>query len=345
MNADLRMIRFRALVLAAAVAVAAPARAQEPPAPVAAAPPAEEEATRLGREAFQRGLELAAQEHWGEALESFETAASHRDAPLVEFNIAYCLRALGHYVAARQAIDKALAGEAELPPPQREDAHAYAAEFEGIVVRVEATLDPPSARLTVDGRPLVAAADGTELAGVAPAGDGEAPGKGKLTIVLDPGSHVFRAVRPGHADAVVRKSYRAGQRATLDLRLDELPATVRLKSRPDGAVVTVGGRDVGVTPMELERRAGRYDLVVQADDYDPYTATLDLGPGESADLTAELVPATTPLYERWWFWTSVAAAAATVAVVTWAVTRPEPETPPYDGGSTGWVATPSLVEF
>ena len=56
-------------------------------------------ATVRGREAFGRGLALARQEQWGEALVAFEQAAAARAAPVVDFNIAYCLRALGRYVS------------------------------------------------------------------------------------------------------------------------------------------------------------------------------------------------------------------------------------------------------
>jgi hypothetical protein len=163
--------------------------------------------------------------------------------------------------------------------------------------------------------------------------------------MLDPGAHVFRGVRKGHGDALVRRSWRAGRRAELDLRLDELPATVRIRSTPEGAVVRVDGREVGVAPVELERRAGQYELEVVLDGYETYTATLDLGPGQRSDLTAELVEHSTPIYERWWFWTGAAAIVAGAAVVTWAATRPEPEPPPYDGGSTGWVVSPALIRF
>src|SRR3990172_8892623 len=91
-----------------ALCVSPPARAGEPTSAEASEPavvpgPAEpdDDATRKGREAYQRGVELARAEQWGEALSAFQLAAEARDAPVVQFNIAYCLRALGRYVAAR----------------------------------------------------------------------------------------------------------------------------------------------------------------------------------------------------------------------------------------------------
>jgi hypothetical protein len=294
-----------------------------------------------------RGVALAREEQWGNALLAFEEAASARDAPLVQFNIAYCLRALGHYVAAREATVRVLRDPTGLAPAQIEDAKAYAAEFESLLVQVEVTLEPPSAALSVDGRPLARAPGGGDsfLAGVAPAGDGTAPGVRKLTVVLDPGSHLFRATRPGHQDAVVQKSYRAGDRTKLDLRLDVLPANVSVKSSPPLAIVKVDGREVGLAPAEFQRSAGQYQLEVLLDGYEPYTTSLKLHAGQRADLTAELVPYEQPVYETWWFWTTAAAVVAGGVVLTYFLTRPEPDPLPYDGGSTGWVVQPQGWRF
>ena len=306
-----------------------------------------DEATRQGREAYLRGVELARAQDWGEALAAFQLAAEARDAPRVQFNIAGCLRALGRYVAARQALRRALEKPEELGPTQREDAKAFTREIDALLVRLTVVLEPTSAQLSVDGRPLVPSPDdgGALLAGVAPAGDGVAPGKRELTLILDPGSHLFRAVRPGHEPALVRRSYGPGATDALELKLDVLPATVRIESTPTGAIVRVGAREVGVTPVEFQRPAGSYDLEVARDEFEPYTAVLDLEPGQSADLTAKLQPYDPPIYTRWWFWTGAAAIVATGVVLTYALTRPEPEPPPYDGGSTGWVVEPALFRF
>jgi len=311
---------------------------EQTPAPVV------DEATKRGREAYLRGVVLAKNEQWGDALEAFQEAATARNAPLVQFNIAYCQRALGHYVAARASIERALKDADELPPPQRTDAEAYQREFEQLIAQVDVLLDPAVAALSVDGRPLVAAPNGF-LAGVAVPGEGEILGPSRFTVHLDPGVHIFRAVREGHAPAVVKRSYTAGQRAKLDLSLDVLPATVRIESHPRGAIVRVSGREVGVTPIEFERVAGRYEVEVERDEYETYTATLDLTPGQRAGLEASLQPYEAPIYTTWWFWTSAVAVVATGAVVTWAVTRPEPEPPPYDTGNTGWLVEPALVRF
>jgi len=290
---------------------------------------------------------MARAEQWGAALAAFEKAAEARDAPIVQFNIAYCQRALGRYVAARETTKRVLADPSGLPSAQLQDAKAYAREFEKLLVRLEVTLEPTSALLSVDGRPLRATGTGKKvfLASLEPPGKGRAVGQRVFTMVLDPGLHLFRATRPGHQDAVIRKSYRPGQRAKLDLRLDVLPATVSVKSVPTGAIVRVDEREVGLAPIEVQRPAGRYQLEVALDDYDTYTATLNLRAGQRSDLTAELVPYEEPITKKWWFWTTIAAVVAGGVIVTYVATRPDPEPPPYDGGNTGWVVFPQAIRF
>lgn len=313
----------------------------------AAPPDANEAATEQGRQAYLRGVALTKAQQWGDALTAFEEAATARDAPLVELNIATCQRALGHYIAAREATEKVLADATGLAPSEVEEAKAYKLEFEQVLVKVRVALEPTSAALTVDGRPLRRAAGERDvfLSGLAKAGDGSSPGARDFTVVLDPGAHLFRATRPGHQDAVVQRSYHAGEAATLDLRLDELPATIAIRSEPASAIVRVDKREVGVAPIEVQRKAGTYRVEVVQDKFETYAATLDLHAGQRADLTAKLQPYKEPLTKKWWFWTGAVVVVGAGALITYAVTRPAPTPPPYDGGSTGWVVHPSGFHF
>lgn len=322
----------------------APGASEEEQAPEAEPAEPVDEATRKGREAYVRGVELSREEQWGDALVAFKQAAASRDAPKVRFAIAYCLRALGRYVAAREMAKRVSKDLTGLAPFQIEDLRAYLVEFEQALVRVEVTLEPAQAKLVVDGRPLQASGD-VMLAGIAPPGPGKSPGKSRFTVVLDPGVHLFVASRPGHEDVVLRKSYRRGAKAKLDLRLDVLPATVAVKSQPEQAIVRLDDREVGLAPIEFERPAGRYKLEVVLDDHESYSTELDLAAGQRADLTAKLEPEEPSVLETWWFWTAAAAVIGGGVVITYFATRPEPEPPPYDGGSTGWVVQPQGFHF
>jgi hypothetical protein len=313
---------------------AATALAQQP----AGTPPPADDATARGRAAYVRGLKLAHDEQWGDALAAFQEAAAARDAPVVEFNVGYCERALGRYVAARRTLQALAANPAGLDPSQVDDTKAYLQEFEKLIVRVAIQMDPPNAVLTVDGRPLVEGdAKDTYLGGVAPAGVGAPLSKPAFTVLLDPGMHLFRAVREGHQDAIVSKAYHAGESATLDLHLDVLPATVAIRSEPGSGIVKVDSREVGVAPIEFQRPAGQYKLEVLLDNYETYKAALDLQPGQRSDLTARLNPYHEPLTKKWWFWTGAAAIVAGGVVATYFLTRPAAQPPPYDAGSANWL--------
>jgi hypothetical protein len=225
-----------------------------------------------------------------------------------------------------------------LDPAQRDDMKAYLDEFDRLIVRVAVRLDPASATLTIDGRPLVPGeAPDTYLAGVAAAGVGAPLGKAAFTVLLDPGSHLFRGVREGHEDALVSKSYRPGEKSSLDLHLDVLPATVAIRSEPPAAIVRVNAREVGIAPIEFERPAGQYKVEVALDRYETYKASIDLSPGQRADLTAKLNPRTEPLTSKWWFWTGAAAVVGGGVVATYFLTRPAAQPPPYDAGSANFL--------
>lgn len=335
---------------------AAHAAADEPKAPAGAA--SVDERTAKGRAAFALGVQRSKDAQWGEALAAFEDAAGARDAPIVQYNIGFCQRALGRYVAARRTFRRVLANTEGLGPTQIEDSKTFAAELDQLVVRVAITLDPPDTPLVVDGRTLRAATDdgATVYVTLPGQGAGAPPGK-SFTVELDPGVHLFRASRAGHQDAFVQKSYRPGEKATLDLHLDLLPAHVAVRAesvttggdpqtppaRPVQAIVRVDDREVGLAPIDLERPPGKYKIEVLRDGFETYAATFDLHAGQRADLTAKLVPQKVSVLKKWWFWTAAAVVVAGGVAVTYALTRPAP---PLDGGNLNWVANkPAAVRW
>ena len=312
----------------------------------AAADPSSGEATGRGREAFQRGVELSRAEQWADALAAFRDAAAARDHPRVEYDIAYCERSLGHYAAAIAALRVALLDPQDLEPQELETAKALLAVSERTVVALAVTLDPSAATLAVDGLPIVPdGADGIYRVSVEQPGPSAPVGRSSFVLVLDPGPHVFHASRPGHEDVDIERSFLPAARDALDLRLDLLPATVSVRSEPGPAFVSVGGREVGLTPIEIQRPAGIYRVEVASDHFDKYAATLSLQPGQRVQLTAKLNPERDTIIRTWWFWSSVAAVVAGGAVLTYALTRPTPQPPPYESGSAGWLVHAQSWDF
>jgi len=305
----------------------------------------DEEVVTRARSAFSQGAGLAKQMRWGDALARFEASAKLRAHAATSYNIGICLRALGRYTQARVWFRRGLsqdqaAGNKELSASTVANSKAYLAEIERVLATLEVRLEPVSATITVDGRPLepVSGAKNktTLVAGIAPAGPGRAPPVARFTLVLDPGAHLFVLSRKGFTDAVVRKTVAPASRGKLELVLKRLAATLRIDSNQPQAAVSLDGLDVGLVPVTLQRPAGRYQVAVRKRGFAGYEAEVNLSPAQKMDLMARLQPRAVGLHERWWFWTAIGAAVAGGVVVTYFATRPEPQRPALSGGGLGW---------
>jgi hypothetical protein len=304
----------------------------------AIAQPQADDATDRGRAAFERGVELSRDENWPEALSAFREAAAARDHPRVEYNIAYCERSLGRYTAAIAALNIALRHPDALEADELKIATELLALSKRTVVHLAVTLEPAAAALAVDGMPLRADDDpATYRVAVDERGASAPIGLSSFGLVLDPGTHVFHASRPGHADVEIERSYAPGAQDVLDLRLDLLPASASIRSEPDLALVSVNGREVGLAPIEIQRPAGTYRVEIAHDHYETYAATLVLQPGQRVAWTAKLNPERDRIIRTWWFWTGVVAVVAGGAVLTYALTRASPQPSPYETGSANWL--------
>jgi hypothetical protein len=264
-----------------------------------------------------------------------------------------CERALGRYVRARQTLARSLAESAAssnpLPESSVTEANGFIAEIDRILARATMTIDPPEAAIAVDGRPLAALAtekgQTTLAAGVLPPGPGAPPPAAAFTLVLDPGVHVFTLSRKGFTDAVVNRTFAPGSTSTLDLKLDLLPAMLKVTSTQRGAIVRVDESDVGPAPVDVLRPSGTYRVVVTQKGFIPYDTRVTVKPGEELKLSAQLTEDKPTILSRWWFWTGAATVIAAGVVITYVATRPTPEPPPYDGGTTGWVVQPAGFQF
>lgn len=304
------------------------------------APTAEQ--TNEARRLFQSGVEQVQRAQWGEALSAFERSRALVKHPLTTFNIGACQRALGRYTLARATLKAALAEGREtqsLPESYASDAQAFLGEIDGLLAHLSISVRPAGATLTVDGRPLSAEGNGF-VAGVAPPGRGAPAPSGTVEVFLDPGAHVISLALKGYTDLVVNKSLAPGSRSELPLLLERLPATLAVASNIPGASVRLGREPLGLTPVTVQRPPGPYRVLVEKRGFEPYTSDVRLSPGETTSLSAQLLEEKVPLVKRWWFWTAALGVVAGAAVATFAMTRPEPSAPPYDGGSTGWVVMP-----
>lgn len=247
------------------------------------------------RAAFVQAVELAKQTHWAEALAAYERSAKLRPHAITTYNIGVCRRAMGEYTLARETFVRALAESEAASPPQLAESlvandKAYITEIDGLLATANVQLTPANASITVDGRPLELRSRPGEApvltAGTRPPGPGEPPPQGSFRLVLNPGTHVITVSRAGFADSVVNKTFAAASTTELKLDLDRLPATLHVASSEPGAAVTFEGVDVGITPLDLSRPAGKYHVRVQKPDFKPFEANVSVEPGQELDLRA-----------------------------------------------------------
>lgn len=296
------------------------------------------------REAFTRGADLAKDAQWSAALASFERSAKLRPHAWTTYNIGVCERALGRYTRAQRTFARALDENrpgSDLPETTVDDVRRFQAEIDGLVARLDVTLDPADAAIAVDGAPLerrLAAPDARPVlvAGTLPAGPGKAPPAARFQLVLDPGSHVLMVTRDGFASAAQTEVARPGERRTLEIKVDRMPATVAVAASERDAVVTIDGLDVGTTPVTLQRPAGVHHVIVRKPGFDPYEIDATVKAGQRLEIAATLKLHKPSVLTRWWFWTAAGAVVAGTVLTTYALTRPDPTRPPVDGGGLGW---------
>lgn len=306
------------------------------------APALAQDATSEARALFNHGTELVGSAQWAEALASFEQSAAKRPHPITTYNIAACERALGRYTLARahfgQAVAEGVAQNGALPASLEADAKSYASQIDQILVHASVVVDPPDARIAVDGRPIDFPSPQAGIAGVLPSGPGKAAPAPRFDLTLDPGVHLLTIAREGFADVVVNRTFTPHARVDLKLELDRLPAVVHVASNVPGAIVTVGGADVGPVPVDVTRPAGSYRVIVKKPGYDAYEALIRVKPGEEANLRAPLMLEKIPITKRWWFWTIIGGVVIGAGTGAYFIARAAspPTRPPLDGGGLGW---------
>ncbi len=328
-----------AVLLASVGALAAPGA---PPIPVPTVPsttaaPVDDD-TAKARALFAEGLTLSKSMQWNDALLSFERSWALKKHAATSFNVGFCQRALGRYVEARASFGRALAenadaGRTQLPETTVEEITRYQKEINALLVKLEIRVKPAGAKILLDGVALVP--QGKE----APEGAPRMTPDGGLALDVNPGSHVLTISAKGFGDVVLNKSFAPGVAVSLPVDLAQLPARIHVESNIP-AYVRIDGKEVGMTPIDTERPPGEHRIEVERDGYVSYASTVKLDIGGRADLRATLVAQTIPLTHRWWFWTGATAVVLGGVTLTYMLSRPKAEPPPYEGGRLGWVVAP-----
>lgn len=278
------------------------------------------DARERARPHFERGLALVAQQSWSDALDAFLAARAIYPSPILEFDVGYCQRALGQYVAAlarfRVFLSSDLSGAAE---SRRAEAEGYVSELLSRVATV--TLRVPDAlrdrgELMIDGHPV-------QL--------GQAP---SLSVPLDPGHHTVHFRHDGYRPLFIDRDLAPGSSVRVDLQPTRVPARLVVQCNAGSAIARLDDRPLGRTPLDVETAPGPHQLVLVARGYVTQRSRVALTAGSTLRLNVELSREPPVLTRQWWFWTAIGAVATGIGATTYLATRPPP---PYDGGNLGVV--------
>jgi len=100
--------------------------------------------------------------------------------------------------------------------------------------------------------------------------------------------------------------------STLRARLEALaraPARFVIRTRPEGASVTIDGKAMGVTPLDLTLGAGERKMVIEREGFSPLERTVSVTRGVDEALDLDLVQLPTKFPFRAAGWTAVATGA------------------------------------
>ncbi len=146
---------------------------------------------------------------------------------------------------------------------------------------ISATLTPKFGYLTVYSTPT--------NAGVYVDGDyvGKTPLKG---YNLSTGTHTVKLVKDGYEDYVKTVTINPGETTKVEATLTEAKGTLKITSDPSEASVYIDGDYEGTTPLTLSLSPGTHSIKLSKSDYEDYTTSVTLNPGESKTISATLTP-------------------------------------------------------
>lgn len=250
---------------------ATPALAQLPPAETKA-PDAPDAQTLEARRHFKSGTKLYRDGNYGGALAEFEEAYRLKPGAGSLQNVALSQKGLFRYSEAAATLEQLLAKHAgELSDPERQAVAEALAELKGLMASVKLRVQPESARVLLDGRPLSS-------------GDWAAP------IVLNVGEHTLTADAPGYTSErrVVRVA--GGQsNVPIDLELRCVAGFVDVTSNDPTANIAIDGlpkaRRAYKGPVEPDID---HLLQVYRDGVEPFEQTFQVGVCKTLVIEARL---------------------------------------------------------
>jgi hypothetical protein len=300
---------FPALVLAlSALAAGAGSAAAAGPPPGAAA------ALKASGDALMR------EKRYGEALAAYEAAARSQPDPTLHYNRGRALQFLGRYPEALAAL-RSFKAEAPVAVLNRVPTlDEIVGEVQGHVALLRLRCEVPGARVLLAHQEI-----------------GRTPFA--ATLAVNAGHATIEILAEGYEPFSAEIDL-AGREATTDLvaklKSRNTTGVLAITSKVPGTLAAVDGRALGVTPAEAKLPAGDHAVTATHEGYGPASTHVVIVAGERRELVLDPI-APTPVYKRWWLWTTLGVVAAGAVVTAVAFTT---ERPPATG-----TFTPGQVRF
>jgi hypothetical protein len=131
-------------------------------------------------------------------------------------------------------------------------------------------------------------------------------------VAVEAGAADLRIDAEGYLDDRRPVTVEGTKELSLDCRLlpKSTSGTLVVVASPNGAAISIDGRRVGDTHIELPMAAGPHTIGAMREGYESSTMPVVVAAGSVKTLEIPLRPKTVPLTARWWFWGGIGAVVA-----------------------------------
>jgi tetratricopeptide (TPR) repeat protein len=201
--------------------------------------PTTEDASRdAARQHYGRGIDLANQGYYSQALQEFQEAYRNRPHYAVLFNIGQAYIALQQPIEAIAALEQYLAqGQEQIPAERLRETAAQIAAVKAQTAEIVLTARPMGASVSVDGKTI-----------------GDAPIHEPIRVAA--GRHLISARTPDGTEVTRELAPQAGERVTLII---EVPSAAATSKNPRGDFAVRGTAQSPGNSTPILGRAGSYD--------------------------------------------------------------------------------------
>lgn len=258
------------------------------PAPVKPGSEVEEARTH-----FQQGVALYQTGDYTAALAELEASYRLNPQPFVLKNIGLAQKNLFRYSEAIASFERYLAESKTFTAGDPQQTQQLIVEIRALLVDVSVAVTPDGAEIKIDGR----------VAGTSPL---------PRVLQMGTGDHTIEVTAEGHKPHNRHFTVKTGAANELDIKLDPIVTMgkVRIASTVPRSTVSVDGKPVGVTPLEVELEQGGHTVELSAPKHKPGRTDIMVTAGQTQEVTVPLdrdIPPKKPWYMNRYVWAGAAA--------------------------------------